>query len=142
MAQIKSLDRIAAKYGSVTPQRSAEYQDGVNNPRRSWSSGAVAQEAAYKEGVTAAANAGRFGKGVRAAGDSKWQKGALEKGVQRWPAGVQLGQDAYQAGFAPYASAIGSVTLSPRYKRRDPRNLQRVADVANALGRVKEAGLK
>jgi len=142
MANIKSLDRIAAKYGSVTPQRSQDYADGIANPRRSWSQGALAAEQAFKEGVTAAATAGRFGKGVRAAGDGKWLDGATKKGVQRWGPGVQMGQDRYQQGFAPYASAIGSATLPPRYKRRDPRNLERVRAVVEAVSRVKEAAAK
>jgi len=139
MAAIKGLGDIAKKYGTVTPGRSADYTEGVKNPKRSWAAGAKAAEEAYKTGVMKAANAGRFGKGVTKAGDGKWSKGVVEKGTTRWGQGVQLGQGAYEQGFAPYHQAISSVTLSPRFARRDPRNLQRVADVVNAVGKVKEA---
>jgi len=142
MASIKALDKIASKYGTVTPQRTQDYADGVENPKKSWSVAAKAAEGAYKEGVTKAATAGRFGKGVAAAGDQKWAEGAKNKGVTRWGQGVQLGQSAYQEGFAPFHSAISSATLPARYAKRDPRNLQRVAAIVEAINKVKESQSK
>jgi hypothetical protein len=139
MASIKSADRISNKYATVTPQRANEYAEGVKNPRTDWATAAAAAEENFKSGVTAAANAGRFGKGVRKAGSAKWLKGATDKGTVRFGAGVALAKDAYQAGFDPYRQAIESLTLPPRFARRDPRNLQRVTAIATKLGAVKEA---
>lgn len=139
MAQIKDLASIAKKFSEVTPQRAGEYEAGVRNPRVDWAQATAAAEASYKEGVTKAANAGRFGKGVRKAGTAKQQNGALEKGVSRFGPGVSLAKPAFEAGFAPYHQAISATTLPPRYARRDPRNLTRVAAIATALGKVKEA---
>jgi len=139
MAAIKPLDRITSKFTDVTPARSGEYEAGIRAPRRSWSAATAAAEDSYKAGVAAAAARGAFGKGVKAAGDAKYQKGALEKGVARFGPGVALSGDDYAKGFKPYHDAISRLSLPPRYARRDPRNLQRVAAVATELGKIKES---
>lgn len=141
MAFIRSIDTIAEKWSTVTPQRSADYEDGVKNPRRSWSQATGAAEDSYKMGVQQAIAQGRFGAGVKRAGDEKWQAGAVEKGVSRWGPGVSLARDAYRSGFAPYQEAISRITLPPRYAKRDKRNLQRVNAVVDALIKTKERQL-
>lgn len=141
MAFIRSIDVIADKFATVTPQRSADYEAGIQNPRRDWAQATAAAESAYEEGVRQSIAKKRFGKGVKKAGSSKWQKGAQEKGTTRWGPGVTLAKDDYARGFGPYRDTIEQTKLSPRYARRDPRNLQRVADIVNALGRRKETEL-
>jgi len=142
MASIKSADKIATKYSTVTPQRATEYAEGIANPRVDWAQATAAANANYTTAVTAAANAGRFAKGVQKAGSGKWQKGAREKGAARFGAGVTLAKDSYQQGFEPYRAGIESTTLPPRYPRRDPRNLQRVVAIATKLGQIREAAGK
>lgn len=138
MAQIKPLSTIADKFATVTPQRSEEYASGVAASTVDWAARTAAAEDNYKAGVTAAANQGRFGKGVRKAGTQKYKEGVAAKGATRYAAGVAIAGPAYQEGFAPYHRVIESTTLPPRYARRDPRNLTRVAAIANALGKAKE----
>lgn len=133
MAQIKTTDRIAEKWARVTPQRSQDYTDGIENPRRPWAEASAAAEDTYKAGVTAAAGKGRYGKGIRAAGNDKWQRRSREKGPQRFSEGVQLAQADYQAGFAPFADTIRSTALPPRYPKGDPRNYARVQAIGTAL---------
>lgn len=137
MAAIKALDQIAKKWATVTPMRSADYQAGVQAPRRPWAASTIAAKSAYAEGVTKAIAAGRFEKGVTAAGDSRWQEGALTKGVQRWGPGVQLAESRYAEGYAPAHRVLSQLTLPPRYARRDPRNLERVRAVVEALSKLK-----
>jgi len=48
-----------------------------------------------------------------------------------------VGGDDYEKGFAPYRDEIEKTALPPRYPRRDPRNIQRVATIAAALGKKK-----
>jgi hypothetical protein len=138
MAAIKPLDQIGNKFATVTPQRSSEYEQGVSNPSRDWAQATAAAEEAYKQGVTQAANQGRFGRGVKAAGSGKWQQKAKEKGPSRFASGVASAGPDYENGFAPYHQVISSLQLPPRYRRRDPRNLERVAAIAKALGVKKE----
>jgi len=138
MAFIRPISEIADKFSSVTPGRATEYENGVRNPRRPWDQATAAAEGAYESGVTSAIAKKRFGKGVKAAGQNKWQQGAVEKGVSRWPVGVSMAKDSFAAGFSRYRDVIANTTLPARYPRRDPRNLQRVAVIANALGKEKE----
>jgi len=141
MAFIRSIEHIARKFAAVTPGRTEDYKAGVENPRRDWGTAAAAAEGAYEAGVTQAIAKKRFGKGVKAAGTEKWQRGAIEKGTARWGPGVMLSQDLYARNFAPYRDAIERATLPPRYAKRDPRNLERVKAVVNALIAAKEARL-
>lgn len=141
MAFIRSIEHIARKFAAVTPGRTEDYKAGVENPRRDWGTAAAAAEGAYEAGVTQAIAKKRFGKGVKAAGTEKWQRGAVEKGTARWGPGVMLSQDLYARNFAPYRDAIERATLPPRYAKRDPRNLERVKAVVNALIAAKEARL-
>jgi len=133
MANIRSIEKIAKKWATVTPGRSSDYQDGVENPRRDWANATAGAEDAYQAGVTQAIAEKRFGKGVRKAGTDKWQQGALQKGTQRWGPGVAMAESAYATGFGPIRDAIERVTLPPRYARRDPRNLNRVKAIVDAV---------
>lgn len=139
MANIKATDRIAEKWARVTPQRTQDYTDGIESPRRPWAEASAAAEETYKQGVVAAANKNRYGKGVRATGNDGWQRRTREKGPQRFAEGVALAQPDYAAGFAPYASVIASTTLPPRFPKGDPRNYARVQAIGTALAN-KRAG--
>lgn len=137
MANIRATDAIAKKWAEVTPQRVADYEAGIREPRTDWARATAGAEGAWVVGVQDAIRDKRFAKGVTRAGTDKWQRGALEKGTQRWGPGVSLAEDAYAAGFGPFREAIARVTLPPRFARRDPRNLLRVAAIVDALKAVK-----
>lgn len=133
MAFIRSMDLIAKKWASVTPMRADDYAAGIANPRRSWSKATINAEDAYEEGVRKSIAAKTFGKGVARAGDEKWARKASTRGVANWGPGVAEAEGDYAAGFAPYRDAIANVKLPPRYARRDPRNLNRVKAIVDAL---------
>jgi len=133
MAEIKSLSAIGEKWGRVTPQRAEDYKLGVQNPKRDWAEETKSSEGNWKAGIDAAAAKGLFGKGVDKAGTGKWKDKTLAKGPGRFAEGVYIARPDYEKGFAPYREAIASVDLGPRYPKRDPRNLDRVKKVVNAL---------
>lgn len=133
MAEIKSLSAIREKWTRVTPGRVADYSLGIKNPRRDWETETLAAEDNWKAGVDAAQAKGLFGKGVSKAGSKKWQDKSLKKGPGRFAEGVYLAGEDYEKGFAPFREAIARVDLGPRFPRRDPRNLERVRRVVNAL---------
>ena len=139
MAFIRSVDQIASKWAEVTPMRTADYAAGIANPRRSWSAATKAAEKAYEEGVTKSIARKAFGKGVGKAGDEKWSRKASTRGVANWGPGVAEAKGDYAAGFGPYQAAIAATVLPPRYARRDPRNLQRVKAIVDALVAKKES---
>jgi len=138
MAAIKPLDKITQKWTTVTPQRTPEYEAGIRSPRVSWADAAGKAADNYKAGVVAAANENRFPRAVAKATDARWTRGALEKGVSRWGPGIQLAGGDYQTGFAPYREAIAALTLPPRFANRDPRNVERVRAIVNAMIETKK----
>ena len=133
MPEIKSSREIAAKWARVTPQRTEDYEQGVQNPKKDWEQETLAAADRQAEGVQKAIQENRFEKGVAKAGTAKWQKGATTKGPQRWSQGVQVGEDDYEAGFAPFRDVINNTTLPPRFPAGDPRNIERTAAMAKAL---------
>lgn len=133
MAEIKSLSAIRDKWTRVTPGRIEDYKLGIKSPKRDWEQETLAAEANWKLGVDAAAAKGLFPKGVSKAGTKKWQDKALKIGPGRFAEGVYLAGDDYEKGFAPYREAISRVDLGPRFPRRDPRNIERVKRVVDAL---------
>ena len=140
MAAIASSSEIAAKWARVTPLRSADYDDGIRNPRVDWATATTAAGDAWKAGIQQAIAQDAFRKGVNRAGTSTWQTAAIAKGPARWSQGVSIGAPAYESGFAPYRDAIERLTLPPRFAKRDPRNLDRVKAVVDALIKVKTGG--
>lgn len=139
MAEIAGVDVIAAKWARVTPTRTADYEAGVRTPRKDWGRTTLAATDAYKAGIQESLAKGTWAKGVTRAGHAGWQAGAIEKGVPRWGPGVQVAEPKYAKGFAPYRAAIAAVVLPPRFARRDPRNMARVAAVVDALVKAKMA---
>lgn len=140
MAEIKSLSAIRDKWTRVTPQRTEDYKLGVQNPKRDWEAETAAAKENWKAGVDAAAAKDLFGRGVAKAGTKKWQDKALKKGPGRFAEGVYLAGDDYAKGFAPYREAIARVDLGPKFPRRDPRNIERVRRVVEALVQEKVGG--
>lgn len=137
---VKSMDRIREKWVRSTQANQAEYRAGVESPRKDWAAQTIAAEENYKAGINAAISAGRFGKGVRKAGTEKWKSKTLAKGPDRWAQGVALGAPDYETGFAPYRTVLETLTLPARGPKGDPRNIARVAKIAEALHAKKVAG--
>lgn len=131
--EIKDPARIAEKWARVAPQRQQDYALGVQNPRRDWATAAAAAQDTHTAAMQRAATAKSYSRGIRNAGTPKWQANAVAKGPNRFAEGVQLAEPAYRAGFAPYAEVLARTTLPQRYPKGDPRNLDRVKAVANAL---------
>jgi len=140
MAEIKSLAAIRDKWTRVTPGRIEDYKIGIQNPKRDWEEETLEGKGNWKAGIDAAAAKGLFEKGVKAAGTGKWKEKALKKGPGRFAEGVYIAGDDYAEGFKPYREAIAAVDLGPRFPRRDPRNLERVKRVVDALIATKLGG--
>ena len=138
MAAIKALEQSAQKWTRRAQVAGEDYRAGVTNPRTPWDQASIAADGAYRQAVTAAATAGRYAGGIRRAGVERWRTNAVAKGPQRFAEGVQLAEGSWQQGFAPYQTAIGSLTLPPRGPVGSPQNFQRVQAVAQALRAVRE----
>lgn len=135
---VPSISIIAERWARRASAASPDYQSGVEKTTRDWSAASLAAEGAYKQGVTAAAGAGRFGKGVTRAGTAKWRKRSAEVGPARYSQGVQVAQPEFQGGFAPYAEAIGRIDLPARGPRGSAQNYARVQPIGMALNALKQ----
>jgi len=133
MAGIIGLDRATAKFIRNSGSAGPSYEEGVKNPRANWQERAAASEANYRDAVTQAAGQGRYGRGVRKAGNAKWQNKAVQLGVGRFGPGVAAAGPDWTAGFAPYHAAISAVQLAPRRPTRDPANRQRINQILDAV---------
>lgn len=137
MAAIKDIGQSGDKWQRRAQVAGPDYTAGVENPRRQWAEAAAGADATYRQAVTEAAAQGRFGAGVRRAGDARWREGAVAKGPSRFAEGVSLAVGRWQTGFNPYQAAIARVQLPPRGPAGSPQNLQRVAAIAQTLRQVK-----
>lgn len=127
----------AQRWAQRTAAATPDYQAGVNNPRQSWQQATVAASDAHKAATTKALNEGRFAKGVQKAGDAKWQRAAAGKGAQRFGEGAAAGVNDYSEGVAPFIAVIERTPLPPRGPKGDPRNIDRVRVLADALHKAK-----
>lgn len=135
MATVRA--NTGAKWVRRAGSAAVEYEEGVKNPRASWAQSTIAAAPAQAAAVQAAIAEKRFERGVQKAGDAKWSEGATVKGTARFAGGVQASQAAYEAGVAPYLQAIAATQLPPRGPKGDPKNLERVRVLNQALRRVK-----
>lgn len=140
MAEIKPLSEIRDKWTRVTPGRTEDYKLGVKNPKRDWADEATASKDNWKAGIDAAAGQDMYAKGIEKAGTKKWQDKALKKGPGRFSEGVYLAGPDYEKGFQRFHDAIARVDLGPRFPRRDPRNIDRVKRIVEALVTEKTTG--
>lgn len=134
---IPPIAEIAEKWERVTPGRAADYTHGVQNPRRSWMDATLEQIDVWIEAITQAIADGRWQRGVRDAGDRKWQANTLAKGPTRWVHGIRLARGVYRDRFQPYRDEIASIDLPPRGPRGDERNYERVAIIGRRLHALK-----
>jgi hypothetical protein len=134
---VKPISLGASKWKDRAASASGVYRDGVQQTTKNWQTAASAAEPAYKAGVTAAANAGRYGKGIAKAGNDKWKHNTIAKGPDRFAQGVGIAEPAYSAGAAPFYEAIARTDLPQRGPKGSEQNYQRTAPIGKALHQLK-----
>lgn len=138
--KVKDAAASAQKFVQRAQAAAPDYVKGVQGAGQAWQTNAAAANDSYVAGVTTAANAGRFAKGVNAAGGAKYEAAAAGKGAQRYPQGVAQSGPNWQAKTQPFLDTISSLTLPPRRPKGDPANFQRSQLVAEALRKRKVGG--
>ena len=135
--KVKSALDIAKKWARVTPERTVDYEEGVRNPMRDWETETKAAEPRYEEGIKASIANKSFSKGVSKAGTSKQQSKTILKGIPRWPEGVRGAESDMREGMEPVVKVLEGLTLPQRYPSGDPRNIERVKVIQQALHKLK-----
>ncbi len=128
---------IARKWARVTPERSEDYENGVRNPMRDWAEETANAEDRYEAGIKASIANKSFGKGVRKVGTAKQKSKSILKGIPRWSEGVRGAEADMKAGMTPVIEILKSITLPKRYETGDPRNIERVKVIQQALHKMK-----
>lgn len=134
---MKTAQQAAEKWVSRSGQASGDYAKGAQETTKDQAALAAAAEPNYKAAVIEAANAGRFGAGVRKAGKQKWLDGVLQKGQNRFSEGVASAQGDYVTESARFDTARNAAASLPRGPRGAASNIERVRAVANAQRAVK-----
>ncbi|KKL00836.1 hypothetical protein LCGC14_2628470 [marine sediment metagenome] len=135
--QVKSASEIAKKWARVTPERTQDYEDGVRNPLHDWEAETLAAEDRFEEGIKLAIQRKAFSKGVKKAGTAKQKSKTILKGIPRWPEGVRGAEADMQAGMEPVVKVLEALVLPKRYATGDPRNIDRVKVIQQALHKLK-----
>lgn len=133
----KSAQQASEKWVSRSGQASGDYVKGAQETTKDQSALAAAAEGNYKTAVIEAANAGRFGAGVRKAGKQKWLDGVTKKGANRFAEGVSDAQSDYATESARFDGARNAAANLPRGPRGSAGNIERVRAVAVAQRAVK-----
>ena len=129
---VPSALATAEKWQRRAAAAAPDYRLGVTQTT-DWSGPTAAAEAVYVQAVTEAAAAGRFGRGVLAAGTAKWKDRSLAVGATRFATGVAAAQDEYRTAMGPVLSLIAGIDLPPRGPRGAPENFERSRLVGDAL---------
>jgi len=133
--RIKDTGSLAKKFVQRASAAGADYKDGVMAAGQDWEAGARNGEDNYKAAVVEAANQGRFGKGVAAAGAAKYTARASTLGAQRFPTGVAAAEGDWAKGSQPYLDSLKSLELPPRRPRG--QNAGRANAVAERLHQMR-----
>jgi len=133
MVKVKPIDMVVKKWQERASVATDDYKFGIENPKVDWASATEKAFDAWQKGVQAAIAEKRFVGGVRKAGTEKWKRKALEVGADRYATGVRAAVDEYQSAMAEVLRVIEGVTLPERGPRGDPKNIERVKAIADAL---------
>ncbi|MEM3982563.1 MAG: hypothetical protein QXM71_07595 [Thermofilum sp.] len=136
---LRPLDKIVEKWRSRASAASGDYAAGVEAPKYDWQKQTLAAAEAWKAGVTEAATKNTFAKGVAAKSTDFWKARAMTLGTARFADGVVKSVDVYKSNFAPYYDTLSKLELPPRGARGDPKNIERVRAIIQAL-RSKKVG--
>jgi hypothetical protein len=129
----KALADVAAKWGDVTPGRSAYYEKGAVGAGSDWEKNTVAAKGTFKAAISAAGIEALYAGGVKKAGAAKFDRKVADVGVSRFGPGVTAAVPDFSAGMAPMLETLSSTTLPARAPRGSDSNLERVRTIATAL---------
>lgn len=135
--RVPPVSQVAAKWARRAASAGPEYELGVTGAGTRWQTNAAAAENNFKAAVTAAAAAGRFGRGIAKAGGAKYEKNAVSKGPARFAQGVGVAEPDYSSQVAPFLQVIAATDLPARQPTGSEGNIQRVAAIARALRALK-----
>ncbi len=111
----KTAEQISSKYQRRVAGAGQDYAEGVQSPARDWSTATIAAKARWQTALQEAMQAGRYEKGVQAAGSQKWQTRALNVGAQRYTGAAAEAAAAFSARAIPINWFSGGPQFLPNH---------------------------
>jgi len=131
--KVKSIEASTTKWAEKARGAAAEFAAEAEASAELWASKTAAAADTFHQAITVANIKERFRRGVIRAGAAKFARKIRDVGADRFAGGVDAATTDYNAGAAPYFSAIAALTLDPRKPRGDPANYRRVEQIGKAL---------
>jgi hypothetical protein len=131
--KVKDPNASATKYTNNTANAVPAYKAGVQAPKTSQSTAAIAAVGNWQQAVSSQQARAAYTSGLTRSGDQGWMNGALNKGADRYPVGTRLAAPKWQANVTPYLQTIAGFTLPPKGIRGAAQNWQRSQALGLAL---------
>jgi len=133
MVKTKGITRTVDRYLRRVRVAVPDYEAGVKDPKIPWDEATVAAKEVYRAAITDPKVPDKFEAGVKKVGIVKWRDMALKKGSGRFVPGVELGKPYYEGIMKDILAQIEAIVLPARGPRGDPKNLDRVRAIFEAL---------
>jgi len=131
--RVKTIQKTVDKWVTEAPKRLPYYELEAPAAADYWFEKATAAEKTYRAGVTAPAVERRFVGGIRRVGAAKFKRKVTAVGVARFGPGIEAAKEDYNVGFTPFIDELARIEVPERQPRGDPRNLDRVKAIFEAL---------
>lgn len=133
MVKTKGIERTVKKYVDRAGVAGPEYEAGIKAPKNDWEGSTLAAAGTFKMAITAPSVPQLFSAGVKKAGNAKWQKMALDKGVARFGDGVAKSQKFFRNSMSDVLATIEGISLSARGPRGSDQNYIRSKEIGTKL---------
>ena len=133
MPKTIGVERTVSKWITRARVAGPDYAAGVAAPKRPWAESAAAAADTYHQAVSSPDSKTLFQRGIRKAGNERWQRMATEKGVARFADGVEKSEPYMRQAMGEVLSQIEAVTLKGRGPRGSAGNYDRVKQIGDKL---------
>ena len=140
MVDVKPVTLWVSKWKARAGAASADYTTQAIAAASKYATAAAAAGPNWNQGVQEAQARNAYSTGVQKSGAAGYSNGVQTKGSVRYAGGITAGEPNYNTGAGKVAGVLNGIQLSAKQVAGSPANLQRVAEIANALHAAKVAG--
>jgi len=132
---VPTADKVAKKWGDVTPGRSTYYEENTPAASTKWEANATKAGPTFQAAVSAADMVKKFAGGIKKAGAAKFSRKVTAVGVGRFGPGVSAAIGDMQTGVDPFLATLAAIDVPDRGPRGSAANygiVQKVGDPLHA----------
>jgi len=130
---VPSADKVATKWGDVTPGRSTYYEQNTPAAAAKFEANAIKAGPTFQVAVSAADMVKKFVGGIKKAGAAKFARKVTSVGVGRFGPGVSAAIGDMQTGVDPYLATLAAIDVPDRGPRGSAANYAIVQKVGDPL---------